>query len=233
MRRDAPRGERGEDGEAEEGRLWRCPDSRVPPVSSVEDLGADSDERQQQIVDVLVEAFADLIEYDPRAFLRKFRKMAQDPFTFYRGSACVFYADVAQLEDRFADERTGAVWIQGDLHAENYGTYMSADGVLVFDVNDFDEAYLGHFTWDLQRMAASLSLLGFAKALSDDTVRDAIEAYADSYLEQVRAFAEGDRDEDFRLTLENTDGALHERAARGADGDPRGPAAIAHHRRGL
>ena len=182
----------------------------MPPVSSVEDLGSNAEQRQHQIIEVLVEAFEDLIEYDPRAFLRKFRKMAQDPFSFYRGSACVFYADVSQLKDRFADKRTGAVWIQGDLHAENYGTYMSADGVLVFDVNDFDEAYLGHFTWDLQRMAASLSLLGFAKALSDETIREAIEAYASSYLEQVRAFAEGDRDEDFRLTLSNTDGALHE-----------------------
>ena len=53
--------------------------------------------------------------------------------------------------------------IQGDLHAENYGTYMNSQGKLVFDVNDFDEAYVGHYTWDLQRMAASLALLGFAR----------------------------------------------------------------------
>ena len=44
---------------------------------------------------------------------------------------------------------------------------MDSAGVLVFDVNDFDEAYLGHYTWDLQRMAASLALLGFRKALSE------------------------------------------------------------------
>ena len=62
------------------------------------------------------------------------------------------------------------MWIQGDLHAENYGTYMDSAGVLVFDVNDFDEAYLGHYTWDLQRMAASLALLGFRKALSDASI---------------------------------------------------------------
>ena len=42
-----------------------------------------------------------------------------------------------------ADERTSRVWIQGDLHAENFGTYMDGDGVFIFDVNDFDEAYLG------------------------------------------------------------------------------------------
>jgi uncharacterized protein (DUF2252 family) len=87
---------------------------------------------------------------------------------------------------------------------------MDAAGILVFDVNDFDEAYLGHFTWDLKRMAASLALLGFAKALSDETIREMTAAYAGAYLEQVRAFTEGDKDEEFRLTLENTDGALHD-----------------------
>jgi uncharacterized protein (DUF2252 family) len=167
-------------------------------------------DRSEQIVEVLVDAFADLIEADPRAFRRKFRKMAQDPFSFYRGSACLFYADVAEIDDRYADERTSRVWIHGDLHAENYGTYINAAGVLVFDVNDFDEAYLGHFSWDLKRMAASLALLGFVKALSDDTIREMIETYARSYAEQVGEFHEGGHDEEFRLTLNNTHGALRE-----------------------
>ncbi len=60
------------------------------------------------------------------------------------GSACLFYADIAETDDRYADERTSRIWIQGDLHAENYGTYVNDAGILVFDVNDFDEAYLGH-----------------------------------------------------------------------------------------
>jgi uncharacterized protein (DUF2252 family) len=166
-------------------------------------------DRAERIVGVLVDAFEDLIEADPRAFRRKFRKMAQDPFSFYRGSACLFYADVAEQDDRYADERTGRVWIQGDLHAENYGTYLNDAGILVFDVNDFDEAYLGHFTWDLKRMAASVALLGFTKALSDDTIRDLIEAYGSAYAEQVATFHHGEEDEEFRLTLDNTDGALH------------------------
>jgi uncharacterized protein (DUF2252 family) len=135
--------------------------------------------------------------------------MAASPFAFYRGSAPLFYADVVRLEDPWADERTSRVWIQGDLHAENFGTYMDAAGILVFDVNDFDEAYLGHFTWDMRRMAASLALLGFAKALSDDAIERMIECYARSYVEQVRAFATGDLDSEYRLTLENTDGVLH------------------------
>jgi uncharacterized protein (DUF2252 family) len=135
--------------------------------------------------------------------------MAADPFAFYRGSAPLFYADVARLDDPWANERTGRVWIQGDLHAENYGTYMDSEGLLVFDVNDFDEAYLGHFTWDLQRMAASIALLGFRKALSDRTISALVGAYARSYVDQVRLFHTRERDEEFRLTLANTEGALH------------------------
>jgi len=168
------------------------------------------EDRSDEIVTVLHDAFSDLIEADERAFRRKFRKMAASPFAFYRGSAPLFYADVVRLEDPWADERTSRVWIQGDLHAENFGTYMDAAGILVFDVNDFDEAYLGHFTWDLRRMAASLALLGVAKALSDDAIERMIATYARSYVDQVRGFAAGDRDSEYRLTLENTDGVLRE-----------------------
>ncbi len=106
------------------------------------------EERSKKIIDVLSGAFADLMRADPTAFRRKYRAMAADPFAFYRGTACLFYADVGDRPDRWADERTGRVWIQGDLHAENFGTYMNGQGVLVFDVNDYDEAYLGHFMWD-------------------------------------------------------------------------------------
>ena len=177
-------------------------------VTALDGIAGSDEERGRHIVDVLLDAFAELIKDDPQAFRRKFRKMAADPFSFYRGSACLFYADAVGLEDAWADERTSRVWIQGDLHAENFGTYMDSAGALVFDVNDFDEAYLGHFTWDLGRMAASVALLGFAKALSDATIRELITAYATAYLEQVRAFASGDRDDEFRLTMDNTDGAL-------------------------
>jgi uncharacterized protein (DUF2252 family) len=178
-------------------------------MPAIADLASSDSERQTHIVDVLVDAFADLIERDPRAFRGKFRKMAADPFAFYRGSAPLFYADMAQLDDPWVDEATSRVWIQGDLHAENYGTYMDSAGVLVFDVNDFDEAYLGHYTWDLQRMAASLALLGFRKALSDGSIAELIETYARAYVRTVRLFSSSEVDRDFRLTLENTSGPLH------------------------
>ena len=165
-------------------------------------------ERQTKIVDVLVDAFSELMAADPDAFRSKFRKMAAGPFAFYRGSAPLFYADVEGEEDRWADERTGRVWIQGDLHAENFGTYMAGDGVFVFDVNDFDEAYLGHFTWDIKRMAASVALLAWTKAISDADIARLIETYVRAYLEQVRYFVDSDRDHEYSLRLGTTDGEV-------------------------
>jgi uncharacterized protein (DUF2252 family) len=170
----------------------------------------DADQRTSCIVDTLVEAFADLMAADPAAFRAKFRKMAADPFAFYRGSDCLFYADVARLEDPWVDERTRRVWIQGDLHAENFGTYMDGSGTLIFDVNDFDEAYLGHFTWDVQRMAASVALLGWRKALSNQSIDEMVGGYAQAYLDQVRAFVETESDQDFSLRLASTDGTVHQ-----------------------
>ena len=166
------------------------------------------DDREAFIVNCLVEAFSDLMKADPDAFRTKFRKMAADPFAFYRGSACVFYADVAELEDRWADQRTSRVWIQGDLHAENFGTYMDGAGKLIFDVNDFDEAFVGHFTWDLQRFAASIALMCWQKALSDEVIRDLITTLVQAYLEQVRWFLQTDDDSTFSLNLDTARGAV-------------------------
>jgi len=179
-------------------------------MGALEDLGRDGDARQEQIVNVLVDAFEDLIEADPKAFRRKFRKMAADPFAFYRGSACLFYADMAKGYRHRANDRAGRVWIHGDLHAENFGTYMNAEGVLVFDVNDFDEAYLGHFEWDLRRFLASLALMGWQKALPEEDIRALSRTYLDAYVDQVRHYVEVEQDEAFALRLDNTDGAVQQ-----------------------
>jgi uncharacterized protein (DUF2252 family) len=167
-------------------------------------------DRSERIVDTLVEAFADLMTADPAAFRTKFRKMAADPFAFYRGSACLFYADVAERDDPWADERTSRIWIQGDLHAENFGTYMDGDGVLIFDVNDFDEAYVGHFTWDVTRFAASMALLGWRKAISDADISGLVEGYVRAYLDQVRWFVDQADDRSFSLRLDTTEGAVQQ-----------------------
>ena len=167
------------------------------------------DDRQSLIVDTLVDAFADLMTADSDAFRVKFRKMAADPWAFFRGSACVFYTDLAAAgDDPWVDERSGRVWIQGDLHAENFGTYMDGAGHLVFDVNDFDEAYLGPWTWDLRRFVASLGLLCWQKALPDEAIERLVSTYVRAYVGQVHEFVESDRDHEWALRLDTATGAV-------------------------
>ena len=145
-------------------------------ASSPQTSRSDDDQRKKLIVDTLVDAFSDLMDADPDGFRVKFRKMAADPFAFYRGSAVPLLRRHGRpgrpLGGRADPSR---VWIQGDLHAENFGTYMDGEGALVFDVNDFDEAYLGPFTWDLRRFVASLALMCWQKALPDAAIDDLCE----------------------------------------------------------
>jgi uncharacterized protein (DUF2252 family) len=171
-----------------------------------------SDEaRGERILEVVDTAFGELLAADPAAFQVKFRKMAASAFAFYRGTACLFYADLDGEKDSgpFLDDRTSRVWIHGDLHAENFGTYMDANGRLVFNVNDFDEAFVGPFTWDVKRFAASVALLGYTKALSDSQITELVRTYAAAYRERIHALATGVKDEDVpSLTLDTAAGPV-------------------------
>ncbi|MER7682112.1 MULTISPECIES: DUF2252 domain-containing protein [unclassified Streptomyces] len=176
---------------------------------SVPQLSAE--QRGEQILAVFDTAFGELLAADPAAFRVKFRKMAASAFAFYRGTAGLFYHDL-EADRRggpYLDERTSRVWIHGDLHAENFGTYMDAQGRLIFNVNDFDEAYVGPFTWDLKRFAASVALIGYAKALSDDQITELVTVYATAYRERIRSLATGAKsDEVPPFTLDTAEGPL-------------------------
>ncbi|UUN26366.1 DUF2252 domain-containing protein [Streptomyces sp. FIT100] len=170
-----------------------------------------ADERGGEILAVFGTAFGELLAADPAAFRVKFRKMAASAFAFYRGTACLFYHDLArgQHAGPYLDERTSRVWIHGDLHAENFGTYMDSTGRLIFNVNDFDEAYVGPFTWDVKRLSASLALIGYTKALSDEQITELVRIYAAAYRERVHALATGAKNDEVPpFTLDTAEGPL-------------------------
>ncbi|MCX5937071.1 MAG: DUF2252 family protein [Cyanobium sp. LacPavin_0920_WC12_MAG_62_9] len=76
-------------------------------------------------------------------------RMAQNPFSFFRGAAAVMALDLAQ-----APHSGLMVQLCGDAHLLNFGFYGSPERKLLFDINDFDETYPGPFEWDVQRLAA-------------------------------------------------------------------------------
>jgi uncharacterized protein (DUF2252 family) len=103
-------------------------------------------------------------------------RMAASPFAFLRGSACVMAADLSTTPI------TGvAVIIDGDAHLNNFGMYGTPLREVVFDLNDFDEATIGPWEWDLKRLVASVNVAGRTNGLNrrerDAAVKRCVEGY--------------------------------------------------------
>jgi uncharacterized protein (DUF2252 family) len=102
--------------------------------------------------------------------------MAASRFGFLRGAAAVMAADLSRTP------KSGIqVLIDGDAHLSNYGLFGTVERDIVFDLNDFDEATVGPFEWDLKRLVTSIEVagrdMGFAKKLRRRAVREAAGAY--------------------------------------------------------
>lgn len=130
----------------------------------------------------------------------KYDKMSTSPFSFFRGSSHLFYYDFAKVPLAFDTSEAYPTFIQGDLHFENFGVFGDGAGTIIYDVNDFDEAYLGSYLFDVLRMAISVNL--FAAESGFDS-KQAIEVYAETYALAIKRYAKG-KDEDVQFTKANT-----------------------------
>src|SRR6516164_2102601 len=123
---------------------------------------------------------------EPDLMPLKNARMAVSPFAFYRGSAALMAADLAELP------RTGiTVQICGDAHVQNLGAFGGGiEGHMVFDINDFDETIKAPWEWDVKRMATSLVLAGREARNSERQCRDAVLEFARLYRESMHSFSE-------------------------------------------
>jgi uncharacterized protein (DUF2252 family) len=86
----------------------------------------------------------------------KYDKMRKDPFSFFRGSCHLFHEDWpigAEID------RAPQLFVCGDLHLENFGTYKGADRQVYFGINDFDDGMYTSLTRDITRLAVSMLLV--------------------------------------------------------------------------
>jgi uncharacterized protein (DUF2252 family) len=90
---------------------------------------------------------------EPERLAMKYRNMRSNPFVFLRATCHLFY-DRLPVVRLF--EQAPCVWISGDLHLENFGSYKGDTRLEYFDVNDFDEAALAPLTWELVRFLSSV-----------------------------------------------------------------------------
>ena len=104
----------------------------------------------------------------PHLLARKLERMTGSPLGFLRGSAPLFY-EVLASDRELASGAGGEGWLVGDMHLENFGAYRpDARGeggrgdkrLAVFDLNDFDDAVVGPWRFDLLRLSTSVLLAG-------------------------------------------------------------------------
>lgn len=89
----------------------------------------------------------------PETVALKYEAMAEGPYRFFRGTCHLFYEDLSKAPPL---PPSPLVWMCGDLHTENLGTFKGDNRLVYFDLNDFDEAMLGPAAWELVRMTASI-----------------------------------------------------------------------------
>ena len=87
----------------------------------------------------------------------RYGRMVSSPFAFYRGAAAVMAHDLS-----FTVNTGLNVVACGDCHLVNFGGFATPERQLVFDINDFDEASVAPWEWDLRRLAASFVIAGRA-----------------------------------------------------------------------
>lgn len=115
----------------------------------------------------------------------RFGRMVASPFAFYRGAALVMANDLA------GTPVTG--WLAqgcGDAHLDNFGAFGTEQGSLVFDVNDFDEAYPAPWEWDVKRLAASAVLAAREIDAKRSSQRAAATAAVGEYRTAMRRLAD-------------------------------------------
>jgi uncharacterized protein (DUF2252 family) len=116
----------------------------------------------------------------PEMVQHKYQGMAENAFRYFRGTCHLFYEDLAGITDF---PISPPVWICGDLHLENYGSFRADNKLVYFDLNDFDEAILAPALWEVVRLVTSIyvgfSSLDIEEEKAHNMVRLFLKTYAD------------------------------------------------------
>ena len=111
-------------------------------------------------------------------------RMMVSPFTYYRGAALPMASDLSHTPVSGL-----AVQACGDAHLSNFGIFGSAERLLVFDVNDFDETTPGPWEWDVKRLAASMEVAARGNGFGGEDRREIVTATVTRYRQAMRDFA--------------------------------------------
>ena len=148
--------------------------------------------RPQQVIEAIQQANAPLSTAHRQA---KYAKMAASPYRFFRGSNHLYWQDVWH-DWRFAlfgGWPNTQTWLQGDAHAYNFGAYGHHDDQVRYGMDDFDDALIGDYQYDVWRLAISLVLDARENAeLSPKAIDKALNKLLEGYMDTLSVHREDD-----------------------------------------
>jgi uncharacterized protein (DUF2252 family) len=119
---------------------------------------------------------------DPEPLAMKYARMRTSPFVFLRGTCHLFHQRLPL--ERVLDAAP-KVWVCGDLHLENFGSYKGDNRLAYFDMNDFDEAALAPCTWDMVRFLTSVRLGMAELKVEPSGITRLCQVFLDSYAREL------------------------------------------------
>ncbi len=118
----------------------------------------------------------------PELLKLKYKAMRIDKYRFYRAIPHILYADIPANSFLYNSPR---VWLCGDLHLENMGSYKADNRLTYFGVNDFDEALLGPVLIDMTRMLSSIMISADNLRLGKKEARLLCKTFITTYFENL------------------------------------------------
>ncbi|MES1937863.1 DUF2252 domain-containing protein [Salinisphaera hydrothermalis] len=129
----------------------------------------------------------------------KFDELADSLYSFFRGTALLFYRDMAG-----DDAWMPTVLTLGDVHPENFGVMPNVNNVPIFSVNDFDEAYYAPFTWDLKRGAVGFIIAAEVEGeLKRKQQIKIARRFVRGYVEDMQRLAKEGTEQDEEMRFDN------------------------------
>ncbi len=119
---------------------------------------------------------------EPERLQMKLAAMQTDPFTFLRGTCHLFYENWHKSLNQL---KSPAAWVCGDLHLENFGTYKGDNGLVYFDLNDFDECALAPCLWEFTRLLTSLIVASGTLKLKEIQTQQLLDKMLNRYAQTL------------------------------------------------
>jgi Uncharacterized protein conserved in bacteria (DUF2252) len=105
----------------------------------------------------------------------KHERMQKHPFVFLRATYYRWARRIEKICSELCDAPSALC--VGDIHLENFGTWRDADGRWIWGVNDFDEAAVMPYAFDLVRLTTSANLAPKMKIGGPDAADAILEGY--------------------------------------------------------